>query len=222
MFVDRKDGGQKLAKALEKYKNKNVIVFGIPRGGVETAYYVAKHLNAELSLLVSRKLGHPDNREYAFGALAEDGSVYLNENEKKELTTEEVNQVIEEQKTEILRRVQKLRKGEALPDMKGKTVILVDDGIATGATLFASIKMCKNKGARKIVVAAPISGQYKEAEIKKEVDEVVILEKPQFYYAVSQGYKLFNNLSDNEVMEFMEKWKKERVPVLEKVQQNLA
>lgn len=218
MFINRKDGGQKLAQALEKYKNKNVIVLGIPRGGAETAYYVAKHLNSEFSLLISRKLGHPGNPEYAFGAIAEDGSTYLNPDATNELTRNEMDRVIEEQKKEIQRRIQKLRKGESLPELKGKTVILVDDGIATGATLFASITMCKNKGAGKIIVAAPVSGREIEQEIKQKVDEVVILEHPRFYHAVSQGYESFFNLSDGEAVGFMEKWEQEKKLTREKVQ----
>ncbi|OFY87735.1 MAG: phosphoribosyltransferase [Bacteroidetes bacterium RIFCSPLOWO2_12_FULL_35_15] len=217
MFIDRKDGGQKLAQALEKYKDENVIVLGIPRGGAETAYYVAKHLNSEFSLLVSRKLGHPDNPEYAFGAIAEDGSTYLNPEATYQLTPNEMDRVIEEQKREIQRRIQKLRKGEALPELKGKTVILVDDGIATGATLFASITMCKNKGAGKIIVAAPVSGREIEQEIKQKVDEVIILEQPRFYHAVSQGYESFFNLSDDAALGFMKKWEQEKKLIKEKV-----
>ena len=128
-----------------------------------------------------------------------------------------MDRVIEEQKREIQRRIQKLRKGEALPELKGKTVILVDDGIATGATLFASITMCKNKGAGKIIVAAPVSGREIEQEIKQKVDEVIILEQPRFYHAVSQGYESFFNLSDDAALGFMKKWEQEKKLIKEKV-----
>ncbi|HSN09517.1 MAG TPA: phosphoribosyltransferase family protein, partial [Hanamia sp.] len=149
MFTDRKDAALKLAKALEKYKNKNAVVLGIPRGGAETAYYVALHLNAEFSLLVSRKLGHPANPEYAFGAIAEDGSIYLNPSSSGQLSDETIQEVVDEQKKEITRRITILRKGKPLPELKGRTVILVDDGIATGATIFAAIEMCKKRKAGK-------------------------------------------------------------------------
>lgn len=154
MFTDRKDAALELAKALGKYKDKNAVVLGIPRGGAETAYYVALHLHAELSLLVSRKLGHPANPEYAFGAIAEDGSIYLSPYARQELSEETINTVVEEQKKEIERRIKILRKGKPLPELKGRTVILVDDGIATGATIFAAIEMCKKRNAGKIIIAA--------------------------------------------------------------------
>lgn len=212
MFVDRKDAAMQLARALEKYKGKGVIVLGIPRGGAETGYYVARHLGAEFSLLISRKLGHPFNPEYAFGAIAEDGSIYLNPDAERGINEDQKNEVIAEQKEEIKRRIEKLRGGRPLPELKGKTVILVDDGIATGATLFASIKLCKSKGAGRIIVAAPVSGSEKEKEIQALVDEVVILEKPEVYFAVSQGYQNFYNLTDEQALEFMEKWEKEKAP----------
>lgn len=210
MFKDRKDAALQLAKALEKYRNTDAIVLGIPRGGAETAFYVAMHLNADFSLLVSRKLGHPANPEYAIGAVAEDGTVYLNKYAKLELSQDTINELSEQQKKEIERRIEILRKGEPLPVLKDKTVILVDDGIATGATLYAAIHMCKKQGAGKIVVAAPVAGIEKKKELLKEVDEVIILETPSFYHAVSQAYNTFYNLTDAQALEFMEKWKKER------------
>lgn len=210
MFIDRKDAAQKLAKALEEYRDKNAVVLGIPRGGAETAFYVAIHLNAELSMLVSRKLGHPDNPEYAFGAIAEDGSIYLSPHARQEVSDETINAVVEEQKKEIERRIKVLRKGKPLPELKNRTVILVDDGIATGATIFAAIELCKKRNAGKIVVAAPVSGADMEEKLAKKVDEVIILEKPDIFYAVSQGYEIFYNLTDDEAMGFMERWEKEK------------
>lgn len=209
MFRDRRDAGEKLAIALEKYRDKNVVVFGIPRGGVETAYYVATHLNAEFSLIVTRKLGYPLNPEAAFGAIAEDGSVYISEMAKQYLSDEEINEVISEQKREIARRVEKLRGGKPLPKISGRTIIIVDDGIATGATLFATIELCKKMNAEKIVVAAPIAGRRMDRILRQMVDDVVILEMPTYYQAVSQGYQDFSNLSDDEALAFLELWEKE-------------
>ncbi|TPE46261.1 phosphoribosyltransferase [Pontibacter mangrovi] len=209
MFKDRKDAAQQLAKALEKYKDTGAIVLGIPRGGAETAYYVAKHLHADLSLLVARKLGHPTNPEYAVGAIAEDGSVYLNPEAQSGLSNEMIAKLKEQQQKEIVRRVQALRQGEPLPALKGKTVLLVDDGIATGSTVFAAIRMCRHMGAARIVVAAPVSGRDKKRELLDEADEVVILETPDFYTGVSQVYYNFYNLTDEEALEFMNQWKKE-------------
>lgn len=208
-FRDRKDAGEHLAFALEKYKNQNPLVIGIPRGGVETAYYVAKYLNAEMTLIVTRKLGYPINPEFAFGALAEDGSLYLSQMATINLSEEARNEVIEKQKIEIQRRIQKLRGGKPLPAIKGRTVIIVDDGIATGATLFATIMVCQNQKAGKIVVAAPISGFEMLETLEEKVDDVVILETPFDYHAVSQGYDDFYNLTDEEALEFLEKWQQE-------------
>ena len=209
MFQDRKDAALQLAKALEKYKDTGAIVLGIPRGGAETAYYVARHLHADFSLLVSRKLGHPSNPEYAVGAIAEDGSVYLNENAQAGITPEILDELKEKQQKEIARRIQALRHGEPLPNIKDKTVLLVDDGIATGSTVFAAIRMCRHKGAAKIVVAAPVSGKDKKQQLLQEADEVVVLLTPDLYYGVSQAYVYFRNLSDLEAVDFIERWKKE-------------
>lgn len=210
MFADRKEAALLLAKALEKYKGKKVIVLGIPRGGAETAYYVASFLNAELSLLIVRKLGHPYDPEYAFGAMAEDGTVYYNPFAELKISQEAIDTVEEQQQKEIERRKQILRKGQPLPAIKNKTVIIVDDGIATGATIFAAIKMCKNKGAGKIVIAAPVASERIEKELLKEADEVVILETPGLLYAVSRAYESFYNLTDQQALAFMERWETEK------------
>jgi len=210
MFTNRKVAALQLAIALEKYRNKNAVVLGIPRGGAETGYYVAKHLNATFSVLVSRKLGHPDNPEYAFGAIAEDGSVYLSPYARQEVSEETIREAVEAQKLEIVRRIKVLRKGKPLPELKDKTVILVDDGIATGATIFAAIEMCKKMKAGKIVVAAPVSGDEMEDVLAKKIDDVIILEKPYGFHAVSQVYESFYNLTDAEALGFMERWEREQ------------
>jgi putative phosphoribosyl transferase len=209
MFKDRKDAGIKLGHALEKYCNMNVLVLGIPRGGVETAYYVARHLNAELSVVITRKLGYPTNPETAFGAIAEDGSVYISEFAKSDLSKAEMNEVFRQQKEEIKQRIKKLRRGRPITDIRGRTVIIVDDGIATGATLIATIDLCKKRMPAKIIVAAPVADEHIRSVLLKMVDEVVILETPLFYSAVSQGYEIFNNLTDEEAFLFIESWEKE-------------
>lgn len=210
MFTDRKDAAVQLARALEKYKDKHVIVLGIPRGGAETAFYVAKYLDADFSLIISRKLGYPYNPEYALGAIAEDGTIYLNRSAEREVSQETIDEAAKMQKKEIERRIKILRKGKPLPSLRNKIVIIADDGIATGATMFAAVKMCNKQGAEKIVVAAPVSGTEVKKELRNEADEVVILETPIFYHAVSQAYDTFYNLSDNEALQFVKRWEKER------------
>jgi len=209
MFVDRKNAGERLGLALEKYRNTNVLVLGIPRGGVETAYYVAKHLNAELSVVITRKLGYPTNPEIAFGAVAEDGSVYISDTARFDISKEEMNEALRQQKEEIKRRIKKLRRGKPLPEIRDRIVIIADDGIATGATLIATIDLCKKRMPAKLIAAAPIADDHMRAVLKEMVDEVVILETPSFFRSVSQGYENFNNLSDEEALLFIQTWEKE-------------
>src|SRR5688572_12771573 len=133
-FIDRKDAGTELGKLLEgKYKNKNPLVLGIPRGGVVVAYEVAKMLHGELSAVITKKLPHPFHEEYAIGAAAEDGSVFLL-SAASELDSADVRKIIKAQAAEIQSRVQRFRKGKPLPTMTRRIVIIVDDGIATGST----------------------------------------------------------------------------------------
>lgn len=205
MFEDRKDAGERLARALEKYKNTDVLVLGIPRGGVEVGYEVAKYLNAGFSILVSRKLPMPDNPEAGFGAIAEDGSTFIFKDAYGWLSQETINEIVEEQKGEIKRRIDVLRKGERLPEISGRTVILVDDGIAMGSTMRASLMLCKNKKAGKIVVASPVSSTSVANEIEDMVDEIVVLEKPRFFRAVAQVYRNWYDVPDREVIEIMER-----------------
>ena len=155
MFKDRKEAGKKLAKALGKYKNKNVLVFAIPRGGIEVAYEVAEYLHANFSLLISRKLPLPYNREAGFGAIAENGSSFIFDWAKHELSESEIKKIKKDQKDEIKRRIKVLRNGKPLPKISGKIVILIDDGLAMGATMEAAIMLCKKKKAKKIIVAVP-------------------------------------------------------------------
>ncbi|MCD6129567.1 MAG: phosphoribosyltransferase [Deltaproteobacteria bacterium] len=211
MFEDRKDAGKKLAKALEKYKNKGVLVLAIPRGGVEVGYQIAKYLNADFSILISRKLPFPYNPESGFGAIAEDGSTFIFEDAERWLSKQTIAEVVKEQKQEIIRRIAVLRKNKPLPEITDRIVILVDDGIAMGSTMQASIMLCKNKGAGKIIVAVPVSGEDTAEEIEKIVDEIVVLEKPKFFQAVAQVYRNWYDVSDKEVLETMERWKHNNV-----------
>ena len=211
MFEDRKDAGKKLAKALEKYKNKGVLVLAIPRGGVEVGYQIAKYLNADFSILISRKLPFPYNPESGFGAIAEDGSTFIFEDAERWLSRQIIAEVVKEQKQEIKRRIAVLRKNKPLPEITDRIVILVDDGIAMGSTMRASIMLCKNKGAGKIIVAVPVSGEDTAKEIEKMVDEIVVLQKPKFFQAVAQVYRNWYDVSDEEVLETMERWKHNNV-----------
>jgi predicted phosphoribosyltransferase len=207
MFEDRKDAGQKLACALERYKYSDPLVLAIPRGGVEIGYQVASRLIADFSLLISRKLPYPDNPESGFGAIAEDGSLFINQNAALGIDPKIIDEIIEYQKKEIKRRIKVLRNNKPLPDLRQRTVILVDDGIAMGSTMQAAIKMCKAAKAEKIIVAAPVAGEWVAREIQNKVEEIVILESPRPFYAVAQVYRNWRDVFDQEVLKIMEDWK---------------
>ncbi len=203
MFEDRKDAGERLARALEKYKSEDGLVLAIPRGGVEVAYEVAKYLGVDFSLLVARKLPYPHNLEAGFGAVAEDGSTFIFERAAAWLGRKRIEKITKEQLREIIRRIDVLRKGKPLPEISGRTVILVDDGLAMGSTMRAAIMLCKNKNAAKVVVAVPVAGREVANEIAGMVDELVVLEVPPFFQAVAQVYRNWYDVGDEEVLEIM-------------------
>jgi predicted phosphoribosyltransferase len=207
MFIDRKDAGIKLAKTLDRYKDKDVLVLAIPRGGVEVAYEVAKYLNAELSLLISRKLPIPYNPEAGFGAIAEDGSSYIVSDANRWLSKKQMEKIKKEQINEIKRRINILRQGKPLPKIKDRTVILIDDGLAMGSTMRAAIELCKNEKARRIIVAVPVAGKDVKDEIGKLVDEIIVIEMPLFFNAVAQVYLNWHDVTDNEVIEILNRLK---------------
>ncbi len=208
MFKDRKDAGKKLAEALQKYRGSEALVLGIARGGVEVAAEVADALAAQLDLLVTRKLPIPYNPEAGFGAIAEDGSVFLNQWAKKAVSEADLERIKAEQLREIKRRLEVLRGSKSPPPIKDRTVIIVDDGIAMGSTVRASVIFCKNQGARKIVVASPVSSPEAEREIAELVDDIVILETPDNFMAVAQVYAKWYDMSFEEVNEIMENRRK--------------
>lgn len=210
IFTDRQDAGIQLGKKLEKkFKAAEVVVLGIPRGGVEVAYHVAKMLNSRLSVIVSKKLPYPGQEELAFGAISEDGSVFLT-SLAKNLNPETIEKIKTEQLQEIQRRVNQYRQGAPLPDMRGKTVILVDDGIATGSTIVPAIKLCKNQNAKTVIVAAPVSGKRYVPEIRDLADEVIVDLQPDDFFAVGQVYEDFHGLEDDEVLLYLRKFEEER------------
>ncbi len=203
MFKNRKEAGVKLALALEKYKGKDVTVIALPKGGIEIAFEVAKYLNAEFSIIIVRKLPFPDNPEAGFGAVAEDGSIYINRQSSWYLSEKEINDIISDQKNEIKRRILILRKGKPLPNLTGKTVILIDDGIAGGSTIRAAIMLCKKQQVKKIIAAVPVAGREVALQISKLVDETVVLEMPYNFHAVAQVYENWYDVSDEEALEII-------------------
>lgn len=205
MFTDRKDAGIKLGRALEAYKRCDGLVLGIPRGGVEVGCYVAEHLEIPLSIVVVRKLPLPENPEAGFGAIAEDGSAYFIDRVAGAVPSDVSERIQTEQRREIDRRVEILREGKPLPAIEGRTVILVDDGIAMGSTMQAAVMLCRDKKAKKIVAASPVAGPSAARRLAETVDEIVILEKPMFFHAVAQAYKNWYDVPDAEVINIMQK-----------------
>src|SRR3989339_1086182 len=194
MFKNRQDAGKKLAEALGAYKNaRDTIVLGLPRGGVVIGYEVAKALGLPLDIVVPRKIGAPGNPEYAIGAITETGEAIFNEEEVGQVDKEWLKQKMKKEKREAQRRLTIYRPGPS-PQVAGKTVILVDDGVATGYTMRAAVASVKARKPVKIVVAVPNGANDSMRELRREVDEVIALEIPDVYFAVGAQYEEFSQI----------------------------
>jgi len=206
--LNRQHAGIELAKLLKaKYANTNALVLGIPRGGVPVAYEIARLLNGDLSVVITKKLPHPRQSELAIGAAAEDGSTYLS-NLAQDIDRDRLRTIIQSQLQEIRSRTERFRNGKPLPEMFNRIVILADDGIATGSTLVPAIKLCKSRKAARVVVASPVSGRQYVSDINELADEVVIVERPVLLEAVGQVYSDFHHLTDEEVVTLLEDFKR--------------
>lgn len=208
-FKNREEAGKRLAKKLLEYRGKTTIVFAIPRGGVVTAYEIAKTLDAPLDIIIPRKIGAPGNQELAIGAVTEDGTTILNTRLVTMLGISDA--YIESEKTkqieEIKRRVKTYR-GEHLPkDFEGKIVILVDDGIATGATVRAAIHSLLKGNPSFIVVAIPVGPPDTLKELKQEVDKLIYLVSYEPFFAIGQFYVDFSQVPDKDVITLLKKTK---------------
>ncbi len=204
MFEDRSDAGRRLAQALSGYMECGALVLAIPRGGVEVGCQVADRLKAEFDLLVVRKLPFPHNPESGFGAIAEDGTTVLIDQAVRPLSPDMVRGIVDEQKREVRRRIRTLRNGRSLPGLKDRDVILVDDGLAMGATMRAAVLMCKKRQAGKVVVAVPVAGSRVSRLMEQLADELVVLEQPVFFRAVAQVYRRWYDVTDEQVLELLQ------------------
>lgn len=208
IFRDRRDAGVKLADELKDYKDrKDVLVLALPRGGVITGYEVASFLRCPLDIIIVRKIGFPGEPELAVGAVSETGTVFLNQSiiSTYGVSDKYINGEISSQKAEIQRRVDLYRKGKKIPDLKEKVIILVDDGIATGATMKAAISALKAEGIKRLVAAIPVAPPETAEELRQEVDELVCLETPYDFMAVGSYYQDFTQVSDEKVVEILER-----------------
>jgi putative phosphoribosyl transferase len=205
-FPDRAAAGRLLAEKLMQYAERDdVIVLGLPRGGVPVAYEVARELRVPLDVFVVRKLGVPGFEELAVGAIASGGVRVLNEDVARALPNadEIIETVTQREMIEVQRREEKYRDGRPAPTIENRTVILIDDGLATGATMRAAVKALRQRGAAKIVVAVPVGPPDTCKEFEDEADEVVCASAPEFFQAVGQYYEDFSQTSDDEVRELL-------------------
>jgi putative phosphoribosyl transferase len=206
MFKDRIDAGKQLGNTLLEFKNHpDTVVVALPRGGVPVGFQIAKRLNLPLDIVCPRKIGAPYNPEYAIGAITETGEGLLDEDVIRQLAVsdEYLNQTIKEEAAVARRRLDTYRKGLGARSFMGKVVIIVDDGIATGATIKAAIASIKKEGAKKIIVAVPVSPPETLREIEALADEAICLSTPPFFQAVGQFYENFSQTSDEEVIELL-------------------
>jgi predicted phosphoribosyltransferase len=206
VFHDRQDAGRTLAGLLGHYRGRpDVVVLGLPRGGVPVAREVARALAAPLDAFVVRKLGVPGHEELAMGAIASGGGVVLNDDVVRGLgiAPEVIRRVAEEEGRELLRRERLYRDGRPMPDLAGRTVVLVDDGLATGASMQAAITALREHGPGRIVVAVPVAPRSTCQELRTRVDEVVCATTPSPFLAVGASYRDFGQTTDEEVRDVL-------------------
>lgn len=200
MFSNRITAGLKLAPLLNKYKQQNAIVLGVPRGGVPIAYIIAQTLQLPLSIILTKKIGHPDNEEYAVGAVSPtDSYIVPHENVSEDYLKKTIKKI-----RDRLAEMQRLYLGNQPPIyVTGKIVIIVDDGIATGNTLQATIKMLRKKHPEKIVIAAPIASKAAYEQLRQTADEVIVCYIPEIFIGVGAFYDNFSEVSDQEVIKYL-------------------
>lgn len=206
LFRDRKDAGELLAGCLTEYRDKNAIVLGIPRGGVPVAAEVARGINAEMDIVVARKLGSPVSAELAIGAVTANGGRYLNEEIIRDLqvSKEYIEQVTEAQREDARRREERFRRGRPAPMIEGRVVILVDDGLATGATMRAAVRSVHMANPARLVVAIPVAPSQTCSELREEADEVICPYQPDPFWAIGLFYADFEQVQDEDVARILD------------------
>ncbi len=206
LFKNRTEAGKQLTKALTSV-NEDALILAVPRGGVVVGYEIAHALNLPLDVTIAKKIGAPGNPELAVGAVAEDGTYLLDDSvvEMLGVPQDYILAEVERQKTEIKRRLKTYR-GDALdPEIKGREIILVDDGVATGSTLKAALRSLQKRGAKTVTVAVPVGPVDTILELKKQANRVVCLATPEPFYAIGEFYEDFNQTTDNEVIELLKR-----------------
>ncbi len=203
-FRDRSEAGKLLATRLKQYRGQPGVVLAVPRGGVPVAYEVARELELPLEIVLTKKIGHPLNKEYAIGAASlQDHFVIPHDQVSDEYIREEVSRIRRK-----LREMYAKFMGDREPEpIAGKTVIVIDDGIATGNTLLGTVQVLKKSGPSKIVIAVPVASAQAVEKLEEVVDEVVAIHVPEVFYGVGAFYDDFTQVSDEEVMDYLDKWR---------------
>jgi len=201
LFKDRKEAGEVLAECLAAYRDKDALVLGIPRGGVPVAAEVARGLNAEMDIIVARKLGSPDSAELAIGAVTANGGRFLNEEVIRELDVSDtyLARVTEVEMAEARLREERFRRSRPAPTLNDRIVILVDDGLATGATMRAAVRSVRKAMPARLVVAVPVAPPQTCGALRREADEVVCPYQPDPFWAIGLFYQNFAPTEDSEV-----------------------
>ena len=211
-FEDRRDAGRRLAGKLSRFKDGRPVVFALPRGGVPVGYEISRSLEAPLDVFVSRKLGAPGQPEFGIGAVAAGGVRVLNEDVVRGLGIPDdyVERITTRETAEVERRLRYFRGERPEPDVGGRTAILVDDGLATGVTARAAVEALRLRGPERLVLAAPVCAAQTAELLRPEVDELVCLESPTDLGAIGFWYRNFEQTSDEEVVELLERARSER------------
>jgi predicted phosphoribosyltransferase len=215
-YANRRQAAERLSESLAGYKTHHPIILGIPRGGLVIADTIARELDADLDLVLTRKLGAPGNPELAIGAVSENGRLHLQRDIADKVGADEdyIEQEKERQLAEIRARRERYRSALPKAPLSGRTVILVDDGVATGATMQASIWAARDEGPGEIVVAVPVGAQDAIARLEREADSVVCPYIPTYFYAIGQFFESFEQVDDREVMEILQAYARRRPSVV--------
>lgn len=206
MFQNRTDAGERLGERLIKDDVDADIVLGIPRGALPVARPVADALDASLDVVVASKLGAPGNPELAIGAVASDGSLWLNDNlvDRARISEDYIEDERETEAENAREKAEQYREGGRLPELRGKHVVIADDGVATGATAMACLRQVREADAARVVLAVPVGAPESIAELEAEADAIVALETPREFRAVGQYYREFGQVSDEEAMTYLD------------------
>lgn len=205
-FRNREEAGRRLVERLIRYRDEPAaIILALPRGGAAVGYQLSLGLHLPLDVFITRKLGAPDNPEYALGAVGETGTIYLNPDAMTAygLSRSDIEEVVQVQQREIARRQELYRQGRQLLTLTDRIVILVDDGIATGSTFFASIQSIRRFKPRRLIGAIPVGPTDTIREVRTQVDELVVLATPEPFWAVGNHYIDFAQVSDHDVVEYL-------------------